>query len=106
MRANSWLYHYYMVQSRLQYNLAYGGQPASIAAALYPQMMHMAAAGYSPSAASACYEAAGGSPTSFASVNLMGGASPYTTAAGSADIYSAYSPPLGAQNDKLFVVPK
>ena len=26
MRANSWLYHYYMVQSRLQYNLAYGGQ--------------------------------------------------------------------------------
>ena len=42
MRANSWLYHYYMVQSRLQYNLAYGGQPASIAAALYPQMMqHM-----------------------------------------------------------------
>ena len=42
MKANSWLYHYYMVQSRLQYNLAYGGQPASIAAALYPQMMqHM-----------------------------------------------------------------
>ena len=40
MRANNWLYHYYMVQSRLQYNLAYGGQPSTIAA-LYPQMMHM-----------------------------------------------------------------
>jgi hypothetical protein len=40
MRANHWLYHYYMVQSRLQYNLAYGGQPSTIAA-LYPQMMHM-----------------------------------------------------------------
>ena len=40
MQANSWLYHYYMVQSRLQYNLAYGGQPSSIAA-LYPQMLHL-----------------------------------------------------------------
>ena len=40
MKANNWLYHYYMVQSRLQYNLAYGGQPSTIAA-LYPQMMHM-----------------------------------------------------------------
>ena len=95
MRANSWLYHYYMVQSRLQYNLAYGGQPASIAAALYPQMMHMispGAAGYSPNAPSG-YEA--GSPTSFASAGLMGAASPYNTMAGSADLYSAYSPPLG-----------
>ena len=40
MKSNSWLYHYYMVQSRLQYNLAYGGQPNAIAA-LYPQMVHM-----------------------------------------------------------------
>ena len=24
MKTNSWLYHYYMVQSRLQYGLAYG----------------------------------------------------------------------------------
>ena len=67
MKANSWLYHYYMVQSRLQYNLAYGhahphhtaaaaaaaaaaaqaggaAASASLAAAIYaghPQMMHM-----------------------------------------------------------------
>lgn len=39
MKANSWLYHYYMVQSRLQYSLAYGGQsPSALAAAFYPQM--------------------------------------------------------------------
>jgi len=24
MKVNSWLYHYYMVQSRLQFGLAYG----------------------------------------------------------------------------------
>ncbi len=59
MRANSWLYHYYMVQSRLQYNLAYGhAHPAaqaaaaaqagsSLAAAIYgPQMMHMIPFGF------------------------------------------------------------
>ena len=37
MKANSWLYHYYMVQSRLQYSLAYGGQSPSALAAFYPQ---------------------------------------------------------------------
>ncbi len=47
MKANSWLYHYYMVQSRLQYNLAYGGQPSAIAA-LYPQMMHMMPSPFGP----------------------------------------------------------
>lgn len=47
MRANNWLYHYYMVQSRLQYNLAYGGQPSTIAA-LYPQMMHMITPPFAP----------------------------------------------------------
>ena len=48
MKANSWLYHYYMVQSRLQYSLAYGGQsPTALAAAFYPQMSYPAgAAGY------------------------------------------------------------
>ena len=37
MKANSWLYHYYMVQSRLQYSLAYGGQSPTALAAFYPQ---------------------------------------------------------------------
>ena len=37
MKANSWLYHYYMVQSRLQYGLAYGANPGL--AAYYPQML-------------------------------------------------------------------
>eukprot|EP00093_Oithona_nana_P014106 14106.XXX_142676_122793_1 [CDS] Oithona nana genome sequencing. len=36
MKANSWLYHYYMVQSRLQYSLAYGGQSPTSLAAFYP----------------------------------------------------------------------
>ncbi len=73
MRANSWLYHYYMVQARLQYNLAYGHtQPgaaaagaagaaaaaaaahgaSSLAAAIYgPQMMHMLPFGFDSAAA-------------------------------------------------------
>ena len=38
MRANSWLYHYYMVQSRLQYGLAYGAHTPGLAA-YYPQML-------------------------------------------------------------------
>ena len=37
MRANSWLYHYYMVQSRLQYGLAYGAH--SPALPYYPHML-------------------------------------------------------------------
>ncbi|XP_063241628.1 PAS domain-containing protein cky-1 [Bacillus rossius redtenbacheri] len=40
MRANSWLYHYYMVQSKLQYGLAYEAHAASrmaAAAAVYYQ---------------------------------------------------------------------
>ena len=37
MKANSWLYHYYMVQSRLQYGLAYGAPPA-LGALHYPHM--------------------------------------------------------------------
>eukprot|EP00090_Calanus_glacialis_P004659 TRINITY_DN13513_c0_g1_i1.p1 TRINITY_DN13513_c0_g1~~TRINITY_DN13513_c0_g1_i1.p1 ORF type:complete len:542 (+),score=71.21 TRINITY_DN13513_c0_g1_i1:172-1797(+) len=38
MKANSWLYHYYMVQSRLQYGLAYGAHTPSLAA-YYPHML-------------------------------------------------------------------
>ena len=46
MRANSWLYHYYMVQSRLQYGLAYGAHsPASLSSLYYP---HMAGQYYEP----------------------------------------------------------
>lgn len=38
MRANSWLYHYYMVQSKLQYGLAYDAHTTSrMAAAAYYQ---------------------------------------------------------------------
>ena len=37
MKANSWLYHYYMVQSRLQYGLAYGAHTPGLAA-YYPQV--------------------------------------------------------------------
>jgi len=39
MKANSWLYHYYMVQSRLQYGLAYGAHPPPSLAAYYPHML-------------------------------------------------------------------
>ena len=50
MRANSWLYHYYMVQSRLQYGLAYGAHsPAALSSLYYP---HMASQYYEPSPAS------------------------------------------------------
>ena len=47
MRANSWLYHYYMVQSRLQYGLAYGAHsPAALSSLYYP---HVASQYYEPS---------------------------------------------------------
>ena len=50
MRANSWLYHYYMVQSRLQYGLAYGAHsPAALSSLYYP---HVASQYYEPSPAS------------------------------------------------------
>lgn len=45
MRANSWLYHYYMVQSKLQYGLAYEAHAAS----------RMAAAAAAAAAASGTY---------------------------------------------------
>lgn len=52
MKANSWLYHYYMVQSRLQYSLAYGGQsPNALAAAFYPGMQGSPGAGFAPQSA-------------------------------------------------------
>jgi len=49
MKANSWLYHYYMVQSRLQYGLAYGAHsPAALSSIYYP---HVASQYYEPSPA-------------------------------------------------------
>jgi hypothetical protein len=36
--ANSWLYHYYMVQSRLQYGLAYRAHSPTLGALYYPHM--------------------------------------------------------------------
>ena len=39
MRANSWLYHYYMVQSRLQLGMAYGAHSPAHLAAYYPHML-------------------------------------------------------------------
>ena len=38
MRANSWLYHYYMVQSRLQIGLAYGAASPGLAAYYHPHV--------------------------------------------------------------------
>ena len=38
MKANLWLYHYYMVQSRLQYGLAYGAHSPTLGALYYPHM--------------------------------------------------------------------
>ena len=46
MKANSWLYHYYMVQSRLQYSLAYGGQSPTSLAAFYPGMQNATPPGF------------------------------------------------------------
>ena len=37
MKTNSWLYHYYMVQSRLQYGLAYGAHSPGLP--YYPHML-------------------------------------------------------------------
>ena len=85
MRANSWLYHYYMVQSRLQYGLAYGAHSPASLAAYYPHMLgagqHTAQAPYydhphaapaiSPAYLSAA--AAGGHHTGFTGSSLYPG---------------------------------
>ena len=54
MKTNSWLYHYYMVQSRLQYGLAYGA-PSPHSLPYYPHMLGAASqpqpfAAYDPGA--------------------------------------------------------
>ena len=48
MKANSWLYHYHMVQSRLQYSLAYRGQSPTSLAAFYTEMQNATTAGALP----------------------------------------------------------
>ena len=88
MKTNSWLYHYYMVQSRLQYSLAYGGQSPTSLAAFYPGMQNASATGFPP----------GQSPfdghhmlhASFMA-SPQGGVSHYSG-------YAGYTPPPGAYN--------
>ncbi len=86
MKANSWLYHYYMVQSRLQYSLAYGGQSPTSLAAFYPGMQG-SGNGFSP----------GQSPFDFSASAFMpppphsSGHTPYAG-------YAGYTPPPGAYN--------
>jgi len=54
MRANSWLYHYYMVQSRLQYGLAYGAHsPAALSSLYYPHVQASPWEAHSPYLAAA-----------------------------------------------------
>ena len=96
MKANSWLYHYYMVQSRLQYSLAYGGQsPTALAAFYHPaQMSAAAAAGYGPAGHFATDPGASAASmlhhphSAFLSTQPPAG-SHYST-------YSGYTPPPGA----------
>lgn len=85
MKANSWLYHYYMVQSRLQYSLAYGGQsPTSLAAAFYPGMQNSAGfPSQSPFDGHMLHASFMASP--------QGGVSHYSG-------YAGYTPPPGAYN--------
>ena len=94
MKANSWLYHYYMVQSRLQYSLAYGGQsPSALAAFYHPaQMSAAAAAGYGSQHFATTPETQAASAamlhhphSAFLSTQSPG----YST-------YSGYTPPAGA----------
>ena len=94
MKANSWLYHYYMVQSRLQYSLAYGGQsPSALAAFYHPaQMTAAAAVGYGSQHFAAETSAASAAmlhhPHS-AFLSTQSPASHYST-------YTGYTPPPGA----------
>ena len=98
MKANSWLYHYYMVQSRLQYSLAYGGQSptTALAAAFYPGAA--AAPGMSPysptSATAASYQAAVAADSAAVSSAFHSSAA-FLSSAYSAASYG-YTPPPGA----------
>ena len=93
MKANSWLYHYYMVQSRLQYSLAYGGQsPSALAAFYHPAQMSAAAAvGYGPQhlAADPSASAAMLHHPHSAFLSTQSPGTHYST-------YSGYTPPAGA----------
>ena len=88
MRANSWLYHYYMVQSRLQYGLAYGAHSPAGLAAYYPHMLGGAGQppqGYSP------YDPAAHSPISPAYLSAAaGGHHTGFTAATATSLYPGY----------------
>ena len=84
MKANSWLYHYYMVQSRLQYSLAYGGQSPTSLAAFYPGMPNSPSFhGQNPFDGHMLHASFMTSP--------QGGVSHYSG-------YAGYTPPPGAYN--------
>lgn len=90
MQTNSWLYHYYMVQSRLQYSLAYGSPNAAGAslASYYPHLMGGGNA-YNYDASGA----AGGA--------VLGAGQYFAPAPPNHHVYSAgytYTPPAGAYN--------
>ena len=93
MKANSWLYHYYMVQSRLQYSLAYGGQsPSALAAFYHPAQMSAAAAvGYGSQHFSA-------DPSSSAAMlhHPHSAFLPTQSPGSHYSTYSGYTPPPGA----------
>lgn len=88
MKANSWLYHYYMVQSRLQYSLAYGGQSPTSLAAFYPGMQNPTS-GFPP----------GQNPFDGHMLHASFMTSPQGgVASGYAAGYAGYTPPPGAYN--------
>ena len=85
MKANSWLYHYYMVQSRLQYSLAYGGQSPTSLAAFYPGMPNSTGFhGQSPFDGHMLHASFMTSPQGGVSAHYSG--------------YAGYTPPPGAYN--------
>ena len=85
MKANSWLYHYYMVQSRLQYSLAYGGQSPTSLAAFYPGMPNSSGFhGQSPFDGHMLHASFMTSPQGGVSAHYSG--------------YAGYTPPPGAYN--------
>ena len=90
MKANSWLYHYYMVQSRLQYSLAYGGQSPTSLAAFYPGMQN-ASPGFPGQGAFDGHMLHASFMTSQGGVSAAAAAAHYSG-------YAGYTPPPGAYN--------
>ncbi|XP_076069659.1 uncharacterized protein LOC143041546 isoform X2 [Oratosquilla oratoria] len=81
LRNNSWLYHYYTMQSKLQYGLAYE--------AAHAQRMHAAAAYYPPVMT---YQAEAAATTYMNPTTLNGGHHSHTPTAGHTTTYSLATP--------------